>query len=852
MSYSRPNDPYIHSNASQYDERYQPGSYRDYPDNGSGYKETGGYGQGGGYGGANAATQAAATYSYAKPKKGVSKWVKIGVPIAILVIAGAVLGGIFGSRAANKSSGGSGNNGKGSADSSTSQDQPSSIDGNTQSASDAAAAAGGGDKLFYKGTDVYGNPAFVSSQIDSSAPSMSGKEVGNCASDPWTATNSVTNLRPHPRLWAPQYQWDCLPERIKNDAYLTVWNDTIFQNATAYAKMAPTSYVMDGDSGILDVSREIQLRVKAWAYAYKVSKDTSWVDRLYTELNTAAGNTNQNFGGNNNTERWNPGHFLDTAEMTAAFAFAYDWLYDVWTDDQKTMIRNAIVQSGLQPGIEQYSTDAGWWTKSNNGNGNWNCVCNGGLLTGALAVQGDDTTGVADSIIQNSIANFRENCMRGAYSDGTWSETPNYWYFGTNAHARAVSALITATGSDQGLMSANPNFVKTGDFHMYVSGNAGMFAYGDHGPNKFATTANQMMFYSKLANNPVYSLFQRDRADASSDPLSMFWYDTSVKGSFWNGLALDKFFDNDDGGQWASMRSSWTDFNGVYVGVKSSNATGHQTHGDLDAGDFVIDALGTRWAGELGSGNYLSYEYFTSEAPDAARWTYYRKGTQGQNTIILNNQNQAPNCLPINTFETTGAKQSASINYTPGTNDVAYFKTDMSSCYNMTSGNVLRGIRMLNGRRQVLVQDEIAGNSAITSIEWRVQTNGTVTLSQDRRTATLTISNITDPNAGVVGLQKFATTKTMVVKILSPSNAVFSTNGPPATREYGTAAVSSGGEDSDQVNTGVTALSIKLDGGSAQTIQVVWQPQWSELSTADTTDPKSVSLTQWSLTSHNQ
>lgn len=38
------------------------------------------------------------------PKKKVSNWIKFGVPIAVLVIAGAVLGGIFGSRASKSSS----------------------------------------------------------------------------------------------------------------------------------------------------------------------------------------------------------------------------------------------------------------------------------------------------------------------------------------------------------------------------------------------------------------------------------------------------------------------------------------------------------------------------------------------------------------------------------------------------------------------------------------------------------------------------------------------------------------------------------------------------------------------------
>jgi hypothetical protein len=40
----------------------------------------------------------------AKPAKGTSKWIKIGIPVAILVIAGAVVGGILGSRKSSSSS----------------------------------------------------------------------------------------------------------------------------------------------------------------------------------------------------------------------------------------------------------------------------------------------------------------------------------------------------------------------------------------------------------------------------------------------------------------------------------------------------------------------------------------------------------------------------------------------------------------------------------------------------------------------------------------------------------------------------------------------------------------------------
>lgn len=37
-----------------------------------------------------------------QPRKGVSKWIKIGIPVAVIVIVAAVLGGVLGSRAAQR------------------------------------------------------------------------------------------------------------------------------------------------------------------------------------------------------------------------------------------------------------------------------------------------------------------------------------------------------------------------------------------------------------------------------------------------------------------------------------------------------------------------------------------------------------------------------------------------------------------------------------------------------------------------------------------------------------------------------------------------------------------------------
>ena len=207
--------------------------------------------------------------------------------------------------------------------------------------------------------------------------------------------------------------------------------------------------------------------------------------------------------------------------------------------------------------------------------------------------------------------------------------------------------------------------------------------YGDHGPNKFSATANGMLFYGSKFNAPAYTLMQRDRLDAP-EPYSMFWYDPSVSGAFWTNLALDHYFD-DGHDQWASMRTSWTDNTGLYLAIKAGNHTGHQAHGDLDAGDFVLDAMGDRWAGELGSGQYLSDGYFSNEFQTSQRWLYYRKRTEGQNCVVVGNANQNVNALPVIKYDSTKETQPGGTTvYTVPDSSTAYFTADLTATYDGT------------------------------------------------------------------------------------------------------------------------------------------------------------------------
>ena len=343
-----------------------------------------------------------------------------------------------------------------------------------------------------------------------------------------------------------------------------------------------------------------------------------------------------------------------------------------------------MVTYGLDFGAAAYvetSGLTGWWRTSTRGN--WNCVCNSGLTMGALAILGDDTTGVASRLLGLTVDNAKANCALAVSSDGTWAETANYWYFGTTAHAEMSSSLLTATGSDYGLTTVNPNFALTGLYHMYSAGPTSQFDYGDHGPPKFSATANSMIFYAQQFRRPEYSLFQREQFDAA-EPWSMFWYDPTVAGAFWDGQPLDHYFD-DDLDQWASIRSTWTDTHALYIAMKAGRLQGHQTHGDLDCGTFVLDALGTRWAGELGSADYRGPGIFAGEGQDSDRWLYYRKRTEGQNTIMVNSSNQNVLAAPTAKFESSGTEQGSSTVFQVPDRSTAYFTADLTSAYFLVS-----------------------------------------------------------------------------------------------------------------------------------------------------------------------
>ena len=162
------------------------------------------------------------------------------------------------------------------------------------------------------------------------------------------------------------------------------------------------------------------------SYMYLVSGDEMYARRAEKEMLAASNFTD-----------WNPKHFLDVGEMTTALAIGYDWLYDWLSPESRKIIEDAIIEKGLR--AADYKK---WWSRSHN---NWNQVCNGGLVMGALAVY-ERVPELAQKVIHEALKGNPK--AQSAYGpDGVYPEGYGYWEYGTNYEVVLIEALRTALGT---------------------------------------------------------------------------------------------------------------------------------------------------------------------------------------------------------------------------------------------------------------------------------------------------------------------------------------------------------------------------------------------------------------------
>lgn len=399
---------------------------------------------------------------------------------------------------------------------------------------------------------------------------------------------------------------------------------------------------------------------------------------------------------------WNPGHFLDTAEMMTAAAFGYDWLYVDMTASERTTVENAIVTKGLQQGLASYQSGE-FWTSSTI---NWSAVCNGGLIVAALAVADSQP-----SLARDVLARARRSLMNymGAVAEDGASVEGGYGDYALTYLVNAFASLDSASGTDLGL-APGQGLQLIGQWRLHLGGlSTRIFNYGNNG--EFNVQQPGLLWLANTYDRPEMAICQKELLKSNGPhALNLLWWNPASDMGMLTSSPSSAQFPSVD---LAILRRSW-DVNALGAAIKGGNNLWNHNH--LDLGTFVLDASGERWAIELGGDNAAI------GAQRSVYESYYRVQTQGQNTMLFRGRNQF----------TDGTASLADF-YNGAQAQFAILDLGQANVVGATAG-WKRGL-WLRDDLTAVVQDEWAANTGSVA-NWMVHTRAAVSVSGRRATLT--------------------------------------------------------------------------------------------------------------------
>lgn len=535
-----------------------------------------------------------------------------------------------------------------------------------------------------------------------------------------TATEKINT---HPRLLLKLGEEQKIKSLVQTNPSMMLVHQCIVNYADEVLTKAPLERVLEGKR-LLAVSNAALKRIYFLSYAYRMTNNEKYVARAEKELVAVC-----------EFQDWNPSHFLDVAEMTMAVAIGYDWLFDKLSESTRAKIRKAILDKAFTPASNDKYAD--FYTRSNN----WNQVCNAGLVLGALAIY-DEEPEISKGVIEKSMKSvplaFKNYGPEGDYVEGYM-----YWGYGTGFQVTMMAALETALGTDYSL-SENKSFMRSPYYMLMMVGPTGMcYNYGDSRPKPLFQPT--MYWFGAKLNDPsilyheqkyLSSLTNCDQGLNSRllPNVLIFLKDVEIKkavapkiNSFTSGGVKPVFI----------YRSGWNDKNDAYLGIVGGSA--NVPHGHMDAGSFVYEKNGVRWALELGMQSYYGLETkgidLWNNEQDGQRWDIFRLGNTGHSTLIINGERHLVHGAAniTKTFQTKANKGA---------------ELDLSPVFAKSVNQVIRKV-YLDGNNDLHVKDKIKTKEILANVVWqmvapqdaKIVSNNQIEITKDGQKMLLTVES---------------------------------------------------------------------------------------------------------------
>ena len=205
-------------------------------------------------------------------------------------------------------------------------------------------------------------------------------------------------------------------------------------------------------------------------------------------------------------------------------------------------------------------------------------------------------------------------------------------------------------------------------------------------------------------------------ADIEDSVLSLLWYDTGITS---DNVSLPKDSLYPDEG--ATFRDGWISSGEIYAAVHAGYTSQKKGmtiyHSQLDAGTFIYDYGGIRWAEDLGMAPYDLPETADYSA-FGTRWKMYKARAESHNTVVVNPGSGPDHSVlsraEITRFETKERGAIAVV--------------DMSDVLRENTVGAKRGLFFTDNRTSLVVRDEINLETQ-SDVYWFMQTAADVEIN---------------------------------------------------------------------------------------------------------------------------
>ncbi|WP_062762917.1 DUF4962 domain-containing protein [Falsirhodobacter sp. alg1] len=526
--------------------------------------------------------------------------------------------------------------------------------------------------------------------------------------------------RAHPRLWMDGGRLEQFRKDVAADPTHCTWS-TFFEGSVLPWMdrdiiEEPVGY--PDHKRVAKIWRKVYIECQELMYAIRhlavggqVTQDAAMLARAKEWLLSAA--------------RWNPAGTTSRAytdewafRVNLALAWGYDWLYDQLDEDERTLVRTALLERTRQTAdhlmrhasIHLFPFDSHAVR-----------AVSAVLIPACIALL-DDEPEAEDWL------NYAVEFLFTVYSpwgdhDGGWAEGPHYWMTGMAYLIDAANLLRGWSGID---LYQRPFFQKTGDFPLYTKApDTRRATFGDDstmGDLPAIKVGYNLRQYAGVTGNGAYQWYY-DEILRTNPGTEMAFYNWG-----WWDFRFDEMLYRTDfpiveavppadedalrwfkGIGWVAIqhRMQAPDEHVQFVFKSSPYGSISHSHGDQNA--FCLSAFGEDLA--IQSGHYVAF--------NSTMHQNWRRQTLSKNAILIDGKGQYAGKDKAIAMQSTGK-----VNIAEDRGDHIFLQGDATEAYRTLSPevrSVVRDVYFVN-REYFVIVDAIDADTPV-SIDWRLHAN---------------------------------------------------------------------------------------------------------------------------------